>query len=76
MARTIATALGMPLQERRLRWEAMMEKLRSRTIQQWFAEFVEALQATRIEDGAAMPESMEPPTVWPLRSANSSSRYH
>jgi trehalose 6-phosphate synthase len=76
MARTIATALGMPLQERRLRWEAMMEKLRNRTIQQWFAEFVEALQATRIEDGAALPESMEPPTVWPLRSANSSSRYH
>ena len=76
MARTIATALGMPLQERRLRWEAMMEKLRHRTIQQWFAEFVEALQATRIEDGAAMPEGIEPPTVWPLRSANSSSRYH
>jgi trehalose 6-phosphate synthase len=76
MARTIATALGMPLQERRLRWEAMMEKLRNGTIQQWFAEFVEALQATRIEDGAALPESMEPPTVWPLRSANSSSRYH
>jgi trehalose 6-phosphate synthase len=76
MARTIATALGMPLQERRLRWEAMMEKLRNSTIQQWFAEFVEALQATRIEDGTAMPESMEPPTVWPLRSANSSSRYH
>ena len=76
MARTIATAPGLPLQERRLRWEAMMEKLRHRTIQQWFAEFVEALQATRIEDGAAMPESIEPPTVWPLRSANSSSRYH
>jgi len=76
MARTIATALGMPLPERKLRWEAMMEKLRSRTIQQWFAEFLEALQATRIEDSAAMRESMEPPTVWPLRSASSSSRYH
>jgi trehalose 6-phosphate synthase len=76
MARTIATALGMPLPERKLRWEAMMEKLRSGTIQQWFADFIEALQATRIEDGAATPEDMEPPTVWPLRSANSSSRYH
>ena len=76
MARTIATALSMPLPERQLRWEAMMEKLRSRTIQQWFLDFVEALQATRIEDGGAMPESMEPPTVWPLRSVNSSSRYH
>jgi trehalose 6-phosphate synthase len=76
MARTIATALGMPLPERKLRWEAMMEKLRSRTIQQWFADFVEALQATRIEDGGATPEDMEPPTVWPRRSASSSSRYH
>ena len=76
MARTIATALGMPLPERKLRWEAMMEKLRGSTIQQWFADFVEALQATRTDDDAAMPESMDPPTVWPLRSANSGSRYH
>jgi trehalose 6-phosphate synthase len=75
MARTIATALGMPLPERRLRWEAMMEKLHGGTIQQWFADFVEALQATRIDRGAAVPE-MEPPTVWPRRSVNSSSRYH
>jgi trehalose 6-phosphate synthase len=76
MARTIATALSMPLPERQLRWEAMMEKLRSRTIQQWFSDFVEALQATPIENGGAMPESTEPPTVWPLRSVNSGSRYH
>ena len=76
MARTIAMALSMPLPERRMRWEAMMEKLRHRTIQQWFAEFVEALQATRIEDGAAMPAVMDPPTVWPLRSVNSGARYH
>ena len=44
MARTIATALSMPLTERRMRWEAMMEKLRAGTIQQWFADFVDALQ--------------------------------
>ncbi len=44
MARTIATALSMPLTERRLRWEAMMEKLHASTIQQWFADFVDALQ--------------------------------
>jgi len=47
MARTIATALSMPLTERCLRWEAMMEKLRASTIQRWFADFVEALQETR-----------------------------
>ena len=31
MARTIATALSMPLTERRMRWEAMMTKLRAGT---------------------------------------------
>ena len=36
----------MPLTERRMRWEAMMEKLRGSTIQQWFADFVDALQET------------------------------
>src|SRR6202007_3300796 len=44
MARAIATALSMPLTERRMRWEAMMVKLRGHTIQQWFADFVEALR--------------------------------
>ena len=44
MARTIALALSMPLTERRMRWEAMMAKLRAGTIQQWFANFVDALQ--------------------------------
>src|SRR5580698_3185233 len=47
MARTIATALSMPLNERRLRWEAMMDKLRDHTIQGWFADFIEALRKTR-----------------------------
>ena len=46
MARTIATALSMPLTERRMRWEAMMKKLRASTIQHWFADFVDALQET------------------------------
>jgi trehalose 6-phosphate synthase len=40
MARTIATALSMPLIERRMRWEAMMAKLHAGTIQQWFSDFV------------------------------------
>nr|WP_218625824.1 trehalose-6-phosphate synthase [Bradyrhizobium sp. dw_411] len=76
MARTIATALSMPLSERRLRWEAMMDKLRNHTIQQWFADFVEALQATQAYGPAAVPAMMEPPTLWPLRSVNSGVRYH
>src|ERR1700731_17544 len=49
MARTIAVALSMPLPERQLRWEAMMAKLRAGTIQQWFADFVEALQETHLD---------------------------
>jgi trehalose 6-phosphate synthase len=76
MARTIATALSMPLNERRLRWEAMMDKLRDHTIQQWFADFVDALQTTQTDEPAAVPPIMEAPTLWPLRAAGSGVRYH
>jgi trehalose 6-phosphate synthase len=75
MARVIATALSMPLTERRLRWEAMMAKLRAGTIQQWFADFVEALQETQIDRGTGEPIA-EPPAPWPLRSVNTGTRYH
>jgi trehalose 6-phosphate synthase len=76
MARSIATALSMPLTERRMRWEVMMEKLRVRTIQQWFADFVEALSVAPTDKGRPEPPSAEPPTLWSVRSAGSSSRYH
>ena len=76
MARTIATALSMPLTERRMRWEAMMAKLRDHTIQQWFADFVEALQDTQSDKGVIEPIMTEPPALWPLRSVNSNTRYH
>src|SRR6202795_3578684 len=76
MARTIATALSMPLTERRLRWEAMMEKLHAGTIQQWFADFVDALQETRSDRSGSEPPLLEPQAPWPLRSVNSSARYH
>ena len=78
MARTIATALSMPASERRMRWEAMMSKLRAGTIQQWFADFVEALEDCRhdVETGPGEPPLVEPPTFWPRRSANSNVRYH
>jgi trehalose 6-phosphate synthase len=76
MARTIATALAMPLTERRMRWEAMMVKLRAGTIQQWFADFVDALQLSQTDKAAAEPPPTEPPTLWPLRSVNTGTRYH
>jgi trehalose 6-phosphate synthase len=75
MARTIATALSMPLIERRMRWEAMMTKLRAGTIQQWFADFLDALQETQFDKGAAEPAIAEPPALWPLRSVNAGARY-
>jgi trehalose 6-phosphate synthase len=76
MARSIATALSMPLTERRLRWEAMMIKLRAGTIQQWFTDFLEALQDTGTEKIATEPPIGETPTLWPRLSVNSSARYH
>src|SRR6185312_6671369 len=76
MARTIATALSMPLTERRMRYEAMMQKLRGHSIQQWFADFIEALRqspAKRIASGPIPPDT---PTLLPLRSAGSAARFH
>ena len=46
MAQAIATALAMPLDERRERWDAMMVKLRQRTVQRWFSDFTEMLENT------------------------------
>ena len=76
MARTIATALSMSLTERRLRWEAMMKKLRAGTIEQWFADFVDALQEAHAEKDAGKPPMAEPPALWPRRSGIVSARYH
>ena len=75
MARTLATALAMPLTERRMRWEAMMEKLRVHTIQQWFADFIEALQDTHVDRIEVEPVITEPP-LWPRQSADGGARYH
>ena len=76
MARTIAMALSMPLNERRLRYEAMMLKLHRHSIQQWFADFIEALQDTRFDRSEIGPIVTDQPEVLPLRSANVGARYH
>lgn len=80
MARTIATAFSMPLLERRMRWESMMAKLRAGTIQNWFADFVDALQeAHAVNEKGGVPEA-EPDTsmIWPLRTSGAiiGTRYH
>jgi trehalose 6-phosphate synthase len=76
MARTIAAALAMPLTERRMRWEAMMEKLRAGTIQRWFGDFVDALQESHADRCETEPLLAEPPTLWPLHSIGSGARVH
>ncbi|WP_184261936.1 alpha,alpha-trehalose-phosphate synthase (UDP-forming) [Rhodopseudomonas rhenobacensis] len=70
MARTLATALAMPLIERRMRWEAMMEKLRIGSIHHWFEDFLATLQSAHaVNDQAEQAiEVAEPPDLWPLRS--------
>ncbi len=75
MARSIATALSMPLTERRMRYEAMMQKLRAHSIQQWFADFIAALRESRVDKAAPAP-IVDTPTLWPPRSAASTARYH
>ncbi|WP_368784156.1 trehalose-6-phosphate synthase, partial [Acinetobacter baumannii] len=76
MARAIATALSMPLTERRMRWEAMMAKLRVHTIQQWSTDFIDALGESQLACGPLGPILPDPPTLWPLRSINGGVRYH
>jgi trehalose 6-phosphate synthase len=77
MSRAIATALSMPLTERRMRWEAMMRKLRAGTIQQWFADFVEALEGSQTVPATSANENdvlpVEPPKPWPLHAVGSRS---
>ena len=70
MARTIAVALSMPFPERRMRWEAMMAKLRRRSIQQWFTSFVEALETARAASEATAQPIESLPAPWALRSVN------
>lgn len=47
MARQIAAALTMGLEERRERWHVMIDRLRAHSVQNWFADFVRALAETR-----------------------------
>jgi trehalose 6-phosphate synthase len=70
MARAIATALSMPLVERRMRWDAMMKSLRVGTIQQWFSDFVEALEdAHTARDGKPIIATADAAPVWPLQAS-------
>jgi len=47
MARQIAVALTMSLDERRERWQAMVRKLKAASVQSWFADFLHTLADVR-----------------------------
>jgi trehalose 6-phosphate synthase len=73
VAKAIATALSMPLIERRMRWEAMMDKLREGSIQRWFSDFLDELKGAHAANEAPItlvPPAIEPAVAWPLRSVS------
>jgi trehalose 6-phosphate synthase len=47
LARQIANALAMSLEERRRRWQSMVSTLRISSLQKWYSDFVRALAAAR-----------------------------
>jgi trehalose 6-phosphate synthase len=47
MARQIAVALSMSLDERRARWRSMVDKLKGSSVQDWFADFLRELANAR-----------------------------
>jgi trehalose 6-phosphate synthase len=67
MARQIAAALTMSLDERRERWHAMIAKLRTSSVRNWFADFLRAL-----EDARHTPSRL--PAVGPATVLNLTSR--
>ncbi len=48
----MAGAFSMSILERRERWSAMMAKLHARTIHQWFADFLSALEETPVRNAS------------------------
>ncbi|MGH8026065.1 MAG: alpha,alpha-trehalose-phosphate synthase (UDP-forming) [Pseudoxanthomonas sp.] len=71
MAEAIGTAAAMPLSERKERWNAMMESLRSNTVDRWARRFLAALRAASAESSAAVakPGTEDPGSRGSLRPA-------
>jgi trehalose 6-phosphate synthase len=74
VARSIAAALSMPLIERRMRWEAMMRRLRLNTVHQWFSRFMAALTDTRIN--TILADAKQPVVPLQTRPARGSAALH
>jgi trehalose 6-phosphate synthase len=65
ISRRIAAGLAMPLDERRARWQHMMDALLRQSIHAWFADFMQALKAPAHDN--VVP--LEPAKAPPLRAA-------
>jgi trehalose 6-phosphate synthase len=63
VARQLAVALAMPREERRARWQGMMDTLLRHSIHAWFTEFMRALKAPEQEN--VFP--LVPARIAPLR---------
>jgi len=61
MSQALATALAMPLDERRERWDAMMAVLRQSPVQSWFTDFVDALADSEASIGSHDEAIMQTP---------------
>ena len=75
MARQIAAALHMSLDERRERWHAMVAKLRGSSVQDWFAAFVRSLSETR-RSPARLAVARTPTTPLVLEIAGRGAQRH
>ncbi|HEV2702606.1 MAG TPA: trehalose-6-phosphate synthase [Steroidobacteraceae bacterium] len=71
VAEALQTALWMPLPQRRERYEAMMQSLRSNDIHAWNRRFLEALQAPR----SPLPSADSTVTARPARAGPRRSRH-
>jgi trehalose 6-phosphate synthase len=65
VSEALGTALAMPLQERRQRWETMMLRLERADVHAWYDGFVQALQRSRNHAANSASESeADPCPVW------------
>jgi trehalose 6-phosphate synthase len=60
IALQIAAALSMPIEERRARWNDMMEVLLAGSVHAWFSDFIHALKATH---SAVVPLKVKLPAL-------------
>jgi trehalose 6-phosphate synthase len=71
VARALASALSMSILERRERWGAMMAKLHTHTIHDWFADFLAALEDAPLRDASPVSDHR---TLLQLAATNGTAR--